>query len=207
MSLGLIGRKIGMTRIFDAEGVVRPVTVVEAGPCPVLVQRTQDVDGYTAVQLGFAAVRPERLSKPMRGVFQVLGVDAFKYLMEFRLEDGAELPPVGEVLTVSMFAAGDLVNVRGRSKGRGFAGVLKRHNFGGGRDTHGSKFHRAPGSIGTNTTPGRTLKGRKLPGQFGNKMHTIRKLKIVDVVADDNLLLIGGAVPGARGTILKISKA
>lgn len=207
MALGILGKKIGMTRVFDEKGVARSVTVVQAGPCPVLAVRTLDNDGYSAIQIGFAAVAPKKLSKPMQGVFQVLGTDAFKHLAEFRCEGVEQVPANGDVLSVEMFTPGEPVDVRGRSKGHGFSGSIKRHNFEGGKSTHGSKFHRAPGSIGTNTTPGRVKKGQKLPGQFGNKFRTIPNLKVLDRIVEENLLLIVGSVPGAVGSLLKIEKA
>lgn len=205
MALGLLGKKIGMTRVFDDKGIIRPVTVIAAGPCPVLRHRTPDVHGYSAVQLGFDAVAPEKVKKPQRGAFQVLGTDVYRYLGEFRVD--GDVPAVGEMLTVDMFAPGDAVSVRGRTRGRGFAGSHKRHGMSGGRATHGSGFHRAPGSIGQNTFPGRTFPGRRMPGQLGNVERTIQNLRIVRVMPEENILLVEGGVPGARGTILRIVKA
>lgn len=209
MSLGILGKKVGMTRVFDDQGVIRPVTVIAAGPCPVLRLRTPDVHGYSAAQIGFDVVAPERakklVKKPQQGEFQQLGTDAFRHLAEFRLD--GDVPEVGQTLTVEMFAPGDLIQVRGRTKGRGFAGVQKRHGMKGGRATHGSGFHRAPGSIGQNTFPGRTFPRQKMPGQMGNVERTIQNLRVVRVIPEENLLLVEGGVPGSRGTILRIVKA
>ncbi|RMF13248.1 MAG: 50S ribosomal protein L3 [Candidatus Dadabacteria bacterium] len=205
MALGLLAKKIGMTRVFDENGRIRPVTILKAGPCRVLRHRTVDVDGYSAVQLGFEVVRPDRISKPMRGVFQSLGTDTYRHVAEFRAE--GELPEVGAELGPDLFEKGALVNVRARTRGRGFAGVQKRHGFGGGRASHGSNFHRAPGSIGTASTPGHVKKGRKLPGQYGNKYRTIRNLVVVDVMPEEQLLLVEGGVPGAPNTLVRIEMA
>lgn len=205
MSLGILGTKVGMTRVFDDQGLIRPVTVIAAGPCPVLRLRTPEANGYSAVQVGYDVVAPGKVKKPQRGEFQVLGTDAFRHLAEFRVD--GDLPEVGQTLTVELFAPGDLISVRGKTKGRGFAGVHKRHGMSGGRATHGSGFHRAPGSIGQNTFPGRTFPRRKMPGQLGNADRTIQNLRIVRVIPEENLLLVEGGVPGARGTILRIVKA
>ena len=205
MALGLLATKVGMTRVFDENGRIRPVTILKAGPCRVLRHRTVEADGYSAVQLGFGEVRPERISKPMRGVFQSLGADTYKYLAEFRAD--GELPEVGSELGPDLFEKGARVNVRAKTRGRGFAGVQKRYGFGGGRASHGSNVHRAPGSIGTASTPGHVKKGRKLPGQFGNKYRTIRNLVVVDMIPEENLLLVEGGVPGAPNTLVRIELA
>jgi large subunit ribosomal protein L3 len=205
MPAAILGKKIGMTRVFSDTGAVVPVTVIQAGPCPVLRARTKEQDGYEAVQIGFEKTVERKLSKPMRGVFQSLGTDLYRVISEIRM-DGEPLPEAGTVLTVAAFSVGDLVNVRGRTRGHGFSGSHKRHGFKGGPAAHGSKFHRAPGSVGTNTTPGRTGKGRKLPGQFGNKFRTVRHLQVVKVIPEENLIFLRGAVPGAPGALLKIVK-
>jgi len=207
MPIGLLGKKIGMTRVFDEDGVVQPVTAIEAGPCPVVAVRDRQEDGYCAVQLAFEPVATKRLTKPQRGVFQAAGLDPHRHLAEFRIEDLETPPEAGAVWDVGSFEPGDRIHVRGTTKGRGFAGVMKRHNFGGGRDSHGSNFHRAPGSVGTATTPGRTLKGQKLPGRYGGVARTVRNLRIVAVDAERNLLLVRGGLPGARGSLLRILKA
>lgn len=207
MALGLLGKKVGMTRLFDEQGRMRSVTVIEVGPCVVLRHRLPESDGYRALQLGFDVVAPERITKPMRGVFQVLGTDAFRHVAEFRVGADVELPEPGSAMTVDLFEPGSKVNIRGRSKGRGFAGVHKRHGHSGGRASHGSGFHRAPGSIGQATQPSRVFPGVKLPGQYGNKFRTIRNLEVIQVIPEDNLLLVEGGVPGARGSLLRIVQA
>ncbi len=206
MGTGLLGRKVGMTRVFDEDGNSRGVTVVQVGPCTVVDVRTEERNGYRAVVVGFDAVNADRLTKPMRGVFQVQGVDAFRHLAEFAW-DGDELPEVGTQLNAETFTAGDKVDVRGRTKGKGFAGVHKRHGFRGGRASHGSNFHRAPGSIGNASDPGRVDKGKKMPGQYGNVNKMVRNLSVVDVLTEDNLILVDGSVPGARNSVVRVTKA
>lgn len=208
MPVGLLGKKLGMTRLFDEDGRMRQVTVVEAGPCPVLRHRTEAGDGYVAIQVGFEAVEPERLTKPMRGVFQVLGTDAYRHVAEFRLDgDEDELPDVGSTLTVGEFEPGARVDVRGRTRGRGFQGVVKRHGFAGGPASHGANFHRTPGSIGMAAFPGHVLKGQKMAGQHGSRNRTIRNLSVVQVVPEENLIMLGGGLPGARGSLVRIVRA
>ena len=209
---GLLGAKVGMTQVYDAAGGEVPVTVVKAGPCAVLQVRTQSVDGYEAVQLGFGA-KPRRLcskseSGHVSGLFSGLveksvlgsGDGGFRFVREFRLEGADSKPAAGDVLTVSMFAEVAHVDVTGTSKGRGFAGVMKRHNFGGVCASHGvKKVHRSGGSTGQSTDPGRVFKGTKMPGRFGGVRATVRRQKVVAVDAEKNLLLIRGAVPGFNG--------
>ena len=199
---GIIGKKLGMTQLFDQEsGVVTPVTVIEAGPCPVVSVRTADADGYTALQLAFGEVKERKLSKPEIGHLKHAGVAAHRHLIEFRDAEGFA---VGETVTVEAFAPGDAVKVSGRSKGKGFAGTIKRHNFASGPKSHGSHNVRAPGSIGASATPSRVFKGIRGPGQMGNKRVTQRGLEIVDVIADQNLLLVRGSVPGPKGQVVEI---
>ncbi len=203
----LLGKKLGMTRIFDAEGSALAVTVIEAGPCYVVQKKTAATDGYDAVQLGFIRKRLEKCPKPLRGHFEKHGFKSgFRYLKEFRLGsvDGLE---VGQELDVSQFAIGDRINVIGYSKGRGFAGVIKRWGFQRGPETHGSMSHRAPGSIGASAFPSRVIKGKKLPGRMGNSRVTMLDLQVVDVRPELNLLLVKGAVPGARHGLLLIKKS
>ncbi|QIT56409.1 50S ribosomal protein L3 [Aquisalimonas sp. 2447] len=201
MAIGIVGRKRGMTRIFTESGAAVPVTVIEATPNRVTQLKTQDVDGYSAVQVTTGTRRPNRVTKPEAGHFAKAGVDAGRGLWEFRLGDGEEPAfEVGGEIKVDLFEAGQHVDVRGVSKGKGFQGGVKRHNFATQDATHGnSKSHRAPGSIGQNQSPGRVFKGKKMAGQMGNKSATQPNLEIVRVDAERNLLLVKGAVPGPTG--------
>ncbi|HEY9721751.1 MAG TPA: 50S ribosomal protein L3 [Oscillatoriaceae cyanobacterium] len=203
MAMGLIGQKVGMTTIFDNEGRAVPVTVVHAGPCLVVQKKTKDTDGYEAVQVGYGAQKESRLSKGEQGHFNKSGQAAVRVLREFRLNAG-ESYDVGHAFKVDLFAAGELVDVTGTSIGRGFAGLQKRWNAGRGPMSHGSKFHRHPGSIGAGTTPSRVFKGRKMAGRMGNAQVTVKKLTVVGVDAERNLLLIKGGVPGVEGGTLII---
>jgi large subunit ribosomal protein L3 len=198
----LLGRKLGMTQVFGDDGHVERVTVVEAGPCHVTAIRTPDRDGYEAVQLGFAEVKEKRLTKAERGHLKKADAPPLRRLAEFRDEAG-ELQ-VGETVTVAVFEKGQTVKVSGTSKGKGFQGTIKRHNFSRGPVSHGSHNVRAPGSIGASATPSRVFKGIRGPGQMGNHRVTQRGLEVVDVRADDNLLLLRGSVPGPRGGIVEI---
>lgn len=202
---GLIGKKLGMTQIFTEEGRAIPVTVLEAGPCPVVQVKTAERDGYAAVQLGFGRKKERRVRRPEAGGAARAGLDyAPAVLAEFVLGDGHEYEP-GEQLTVEIFEPGAKVKVTGTTKGRGFAGVMKRHGFGGGRASHGkNSILRAPGSIGPGTDPSRVIKGRKMAGQYGNSRHTELNLTVERVIPDRNLLLVRGAVPGPRNHIVYI---
>ncbi len=203
---GLIGKKIGMTRIFDEAGIQIPVTVIEAGPCPVVSVRSQEQDGYQAVQLGFGAKKLKRTSKAELGHVAKAGLEAAPRLMrEFRTGDGEEYE-VGQHLTVELFEAGDRVKVTGRSKGRGFQGVVKRHGFRGRPASHGHPMSRNPGSLGPGTDPSRVIKGKKMPGRMGGDRQTIRNLQVVRVDGERNLLFVKGGVPGARDGYVLISK-
>jgi len=203
---GLIGRKIGMTRIFDDEGVQVPVTVIEAGPCPVVQVKSDETDGYQAVQLGYGARKARRATRPERGHAEKAGLEETPRLMrEFRLTDG-ESYEVGQSLTVGLFEPGDLVKVTGHSKGRGFQGVVKRHGFAGRPGGHGHPMSRTPGSIGPGTDPSRVIKGKKLPGRMGGTRTTIRNMQVVRVDGERNLLFVKGGVPGARDGYVLISK-
>jgi large subunit ribosomal protein L3 len=203
---GLIGKKIGMTRIFNEEGVQIPVTVIEAGPCPVVQVRSQEQDGYRAVQLGYGAKKAKRTPRAETGHATKAGLEAAPRLMrEFRVGDGEEYE-VGQQLTVELFEAGDRVKVTGRSKGRGFQGVVKRHGFAGRPATHGHPMSRNPGSLGPGTDPSRVIKGKKLPGRMGGTRSTIRNMQIVRVDGERNLLFVKGGVPGARDGYVLISK-
>ncbi len=208
MAPGILGKKIGMTQLFDADGRVVPVTVLQAGPCVVVQRKSAGKDGYEAVQLGLVDFRREKLvNKPARGHFAKAGVEPARFLREFRLEDGTEGLQPGDRVLAEEFRPKQKVDVIGISKGKGFQGVVKRHNFRGGRATHGSMFHRAPGSIGQSAYPSRVFKGVRLPGQMGGKRVTVRGLEIVDVQADANVILVRGAVPGARGGFVAIRRA
>ena len=203
----LIGKKLGMTQRFAEDGSVIPLTVVQAGPCVIVQRKTKERDGYDAVQMGLVETgRKIKATKPMEGHFQKAGVAPVRVLREFEVATDDETE-VGAAIKVTVFAAEDTVNVSGLSKGKGFAGVMKRHGFKGGRASHGSMFHRAPGSIGQSASPSRVLPGMKGPGQMGNERVTVKNLKIVDVIEDENLLLIKGAVPGAKGSYVEIVKA
>ncbi|MEX0936106.1 MAG: 50S ribosomal protein L3 [Gemmatimonadota bacterium] len=203
---GLIGRKIGMTRVFDDEGTAVPVTVVEAGPCPVVQVRDEARDGYRAVQLGFGRQKEKRSSKAELGHAASVGLDyAPRVLREFRISGETEIEP-GQEITVELFQPGDRVKVVGTSKGRGFQGVVKRHGFAGRPGSHGHPMSRTPGSMGPGTDPSRVIKGKKLPGQMGAHRTTVRNLEIVRVDTERNLLFVKGGVPGARHSYLFISK-
>jgi len=203
---GLIGKKIGMTRIFDEAGVQIPVTVIEAGPCAVVQVKSEESDGYCAVQLGFGTQKAKRASKAEQGHAAKAGLDAAPRLMrEFPVENGEEYE-VGQQLTVEVFEAGDRVKVTGRSKGRGFQGVVKRHGFSGRPASHGHSGGRTPGSMGPGTDPSRVIKGKKLPGRMGGTRTTIRNLQVVRVDGKRNLIFVKGGVPGARNGYVLISK-
>ena len=207
MKKGIIGRKIGMTQIFDDIGNVIPVTVIEAGPCVVVQKKTTENDGYDAVQLGFGAVKEKHLTKADMGHFKKAGVDNKKHLKEFRLE-GAAAMNVGDTITADTFAAGEKVDVTGTSKGHGYSGAVKRWGHHILRMTHGTgPVHREVGSLSANSSPSRVFKNKHMPGQYGNEKVTIQNLEIVKVDADRNLLLIKGNVPGANGAILTIKES
>ncbi|MGB9779932.1 50S ribosomal protein L3 [Caldanaerobacter sp.] len=203
MKKGILGRKHGMTQIFDEKGEVIPVTVIEAGPCVVVQKKTEDKDGYNAIQVGFGDISEKRVNKPLLGHFKKAGVAPKKYLREFRLDDisGYE---VGTEIKVDIFKPGDRVDVTGISKGKGFAGVIKRYGARRGPMSHGSKYHRRVGSMGATTDPGRTLKGKKMPGRMGGERVTIKNLEVVKVDPELNLLVIKGSVPGPKGSLLII---
>jgi large subunit ribosomal protein L3 len=206
MTTGILGKKLGMTQVFDTEGKVIPVTVIEAGPCTVVQRKTAQRDGYEAVQIGFGAARAHKVGKPMLGHFQKAGKGTFHALQEIRLE-GADPLDVGAEIKVDIFKEGDVVDVMGHTKGRGFAGFMKRWNFRGGRATHGSMFHRAPGSIGASAWPSRVIKNMKMAGQYGNERVTILNLRVVGVQPEKNLLLVRGAVPGAKNSLVFVRRA
>jgi large subunit ribosomal protein L3 len=203
MQKAIIAKKIGMTQVFADNGLLIPVTVLEAGPCVVVQKKTVDNDGYDAIQVGFGDVKVKKLNKPMKGQFDKAGVEPKKVLKEFRLEDTSAYE-VGAEIKADVFAAGDKVDVTGTSKGKGYAGVIKRHGQSRGPMSHGSKSHRVTGSNGAATSPGRVMKGKKMAGQMGNVRVTVQNLEIVKADAEKNLLLIKGAVPGNKGTVVVI---
>ena len=202
----LIGKKLGMTQIFDKDGQLVPVTVIEAGPCSVVQRKTVATDGYEAVQLGYGAQKQERIVKPLIGHFKKAGLAAMRELREVRVE-ADDASKAGDTLTAAIFEGVNFVDVLGTTKGKGFQGVVKRYNFGGGRATHGSHFHRTTGSIGMKEKPGRVFKGKKMAGQMGSTDVTVQSLKVVQVRAAENLILVKGAVPGANGTTLVVREA
>ncbi len=205
---GLIGVKVGMTQVFDADGTVIPVTVIKAGPCVVVQRKMKDKDGYDALQLGLVEfVRPGRVKKPRAGHFKKAGVPPCRVLREFRLADGDALNVGDQVLVNQVFQPSDAIRVTGTSKGRGFAGLIKRHHFRGGAATHGSMFHRAPGSIGASAYPSRVLPGMRAAGHMGDERVTVDGLKVVRIQNEENLLVVKGAVPGRNGGYVIIEKA
>ncbi|WP_287131280.1 50S ribosomal protein L3 [Candidatus Cyanaurora vandensis] len=204
MALGLLGRKLGMTQIFSESGEAIPVTVVECGPCIVTQVKTQDKDGYNAIQVGFGNVSEKALTQPELGHLKKHEIVPLRHLQEFRL-DAPPTMNVGEEVSPDLFMAGQKVDVRGLSIGKGFAGTVKRHHFGRGPKSHGSKNYRAPGSIGAGTTPGRVFPGVRMPGRMGNKQVTVRKLTVVRVDAERKFIIIKGALPGCEGNLLRIT--
>ena len=209
MAPGILGKKIGMTQFFDAAGRVEPVTVLQAGPCVVVQRKSAAKDGYEAIQVGLVDfVKDRRVNKPVKGHFAKVGVEPARFLREFRLDGAADSAyKPGDRILAADFKIKQRVDVIGKSKGKGFQGVVKRHGFAGGPATHGAMFHRAPGSIGQSSYPSRVLKGMRLPGQMGNKRVTAKGLEIVDVLPDDNVILVRGAVPGANGGYVTIRSA
>jgi len=206
MKKAIIGRKLGMTQIFDKKGSVIPVTVIEAGPCIIAQVKTIEKDGYEAIQLGFGEIKDKHINKPEKGHLAKNNIANKKHLREFRLES-IEGMNVGDEIKADIFAAGEKIDVQGTSKGKGFQGVIKRHGQHRGPMGHGSMYHRRPGSMGPTSTPGRVFKGKKLPGHMGKVTVTVQNLDVVRVDMDKNVLLIKGSVPGAKGAILKIKSA
>lgn len=205
---GIIGIKLGMTRVFAEDGAAVPCTVVQAGPCVVVQRRTKQTDGYDAVQLGLVEfVKPQRISKPMTGHFKKANVAPMRMLREIRLDESADESKVGDRVLVDRFAPGELVDVTGVSKGKGFQGGVKRWHYAGGDATHGSMFHRAPGGIGASSFPSRVWPGQHFPGHMGHERKTIKNLRVVKIDNEENLLLVRGAVPGPAGCYLLIRKS
>ena len=205
MKKAILGKKVGMTQIFDETGKVIPVTVIEAGPCTVAQVKTVETDGYDAIQLGFVDVKESKLNKPEAGHFAKAKLSPKKHLREFRLTDASY--NVGDEIKADVFAAGEMVDIQGKTKGKGFQGVIKRHGQSRGPMGHGSMYHRRPGSMGSTSTPGRVFKGKKLPGHMGVQTVTIQNLDVVRVDMDKNVVLVKGSVPGPKGAILKIKKS
>ena len=205
MCKGLMGKKLGMTGLFASDGRVIPVTVIQAGPCVVTQIKTKAVDGYNALQLGFEEVKPRHVTKPRQGHFRKSGDSCFRHVQEFPV-DRPEDYAVGQRITLDIFTVGERVDVRGTTKGRGFAGVIKKEGFSGGRTTHGSKCHRIPGSIGSSAWPSRVFKGKGLPGHYGAERQTMQRIEIVDIRPEEHLLLVRGAVPGPAAGLVAIKK-
>ena len=206
MNVALIGKKIGMTQVFDENNRLIPVTVIEAGPCPVTQVMSTEKDGYSAVQIGFRPQKEHRLSKPKLGHFKKSGIEPLSQLQEFRTHEDSGLS-VGDILTVDKFESGQKIDVIGTSKGRGFQGVVKRYGFAGGPASHGSMFHRRGGSYGMCQWPGHVIKGKKMPGHMGDVRRTVQNLEIVQVNADKNLILVKGSIPGSRGSLVTVRTA
>jgi large subunit ribosomal protein L3 len=206
MTTGILGKKLGMSQIFDAQGRVVPVTVIEAGPCTIIQRKKRQSDGYDAVQIGFGSKKAHRVNKPMLGHFQHAGKGAFGALRELRVESDSSLE-VGQEIRVDIFREGDFVDVTGQTKGRGFAGVVKRWGFKGGPGSHGSMHHRAPGSIGGSSWPSRVFKNMKMGGHYGNERVTVLNLRVVAIQTEKNLLLVRGAVPGAKNGFVFVRRA
>jgi large subunit ribosomal protein L3 len=206
VSLGLLGNKIGMTQIFDKSGNIIPVTILKVGPCVITQVKTTLKDGYNAIQVGYGDIAPKMLTQPQLGHLQKSNIQPLKYLKEFHVNDPTNFK-VGQILNVESFFTGQLINITGKSIGKGFSGLQKRHNFARGPMSHGSKNHRAPGSIGMGTSPGRVLPGKKMAGQLGNKNVNVKKLKIIQVNHDENILVVKGAVPGKPGNLLSITSS
>ncbi len=204
MKKAILGKKIGMTQMFRADGTMIPVTVIEAGPCPVIQKKTVGTDGYEAVQVGYGELREKLSNKPKTGHFAKAGVKPLRYMREFKLDD-ANSYEVGQVIKADAFAEGDKIDVRGVSKGKGFQGVIKRHNQHRGKMTHGSHYHRGVGSMSANSSPSRVFKHKNLPGHMGSETVTVQNLEVVRVDVERNLLLVKGAVPGPKGGLVSVT--
>ena len=207
MNKFLLGKKIGMTQIFNENGLSIPVTVIQAGPCAVVQKKTVENDGYTALKLGFEEIPEKKLNKPDKGLFTKIKVTSRKYLKEFRIDDVAKYEVGQEIKVADMFTSGDKIDVSGISKGKGFQGTIKRYGQSGGPETHGSMYHRRVGSMGSNTSPARVFKGKRLPGHMGVDKITVQNLDVVKVDSERNLLLVKGAVPGPKGGLIVVREA
>jgi len=202
--MGILGKKIGMTRVYSEVGQSIPVTVIEAGPCKVLQVKTETTDGYNAIQVGFTEKKPFRVNKPLGGHFKKSSSDGFYFVREFRVDDSAAYEVGQEITLDAVMKIGDIVDVQGTSKGKGFQGVIRRHGFAGGGAGHGSMFHRAPGSIGCSAYPGKVIKGKKMPGRMGNDTVLRKNVLVVDIRPEENVVLLKGPLPGAKNGLLKI---
>src|SRR6476661_5908540 len=207
MVTGLIGKKVGMTQLFAADGTVAPATVIKAGPCVVAQVKTAGTDGYEAVQIGLVESKPTKENKPTQGHFKKAGVPATRVRREVKVAAGGDAPKAGDQISVGIFAENDRVDVIGTSRGKGFQGVVRRHHFAGGRATHGSMFHRAPGSIGASSFPSRVVRGMRMAGHMGADRVTVRNLKVVQVDAENNLIIVEGGIPGAPSSYVVVRKA
>ncbi len=205
MSTGILGKKIGMTSVFESDGRLVPVTIVQAGPCVITQIKNIKTDGYEALQLGFGEVDMKKMNKPESGHFEKSGDKGFSTLREFRVENTEDYE-LGQVIDLSMFKVGDKIVLSGISKGRGFQGTVKRHGFARGPETHGCRNHRKPGSIGQSAWPARVIKGKRMPGRMGNDRITVKNLKVVDIKSEENIILIKGAVPGSKTGIVELKK-
>lgn len=203
-TMGILGKKLGMTRVYNEMGVAIPVTVVETGPCTVLQVKTEAIDGYNAIQVGFGEKKATRINKPLAGHFKKAGTEGFATIREFRIDSVEEFATGQQILVDTVLKVGTLVDVQGISKGKGFQGVMKRHGFKGGGAAHGSGFHRAPGSIGCSAWPGKVIKGKKMPGRMGNETILKKNTTVVDVRSEENIVLLKGSIPGAKNGLLKI---
>ena len=203
-TMGLLGKKIGMTRVYNEMGAVIPVTVIEAGPCKVLQVKSQANEGYNAIQVGFGDKKAQRVNKPAAGHFKKADTDGYYHIREFRVENPEDYQAGQDINLVGLFKTGDVIDVQGISQGKGFQGVMKRHGFAGGPGGHGSKFHRRPGSIGMSAWPGRVVKGKKLPGRMGTDTVLRKNVLVIDVREDDNLILVKGPIPGSKQSLLKL---
>ena len=205
MCKGLIGKKLGMTALFTSDGEYIPVTVVQVGPCVVTQIKAMSSDGYNAIQLGFGERKRSHINKPMQGHLKKSGAGYFEFLREVPVDDPGEYK-LGQTIGLDLFTVGERIDVTGTTKGRGFSGVIKRHGFHGGKKTHGSRSHRIPGSIGCSAWPAKVIRGKKMPGQYGNTRKTVRNLEIIDIRPEQNLMLIKGAVPGAGNGLVEVKK-
>lgn len=203
-TMGLMGKKVGMSRVYTERGDMVPVTVIETGPCVVLQKKTVDKEGYNAIQLGFGARKESRLTKPMAGHVKAAAKGGFQHIREFRVADPSQYEVGQEIMVTDLFKAGDLVDIQAAAKGRGFQGVVRRHGFKGGRATHGSMFHRAPGSIGCSAWPSRVIKGKRLPGHMGTNLVTKKNCMVIDVRPEQNVVIVKGGVPGANQGLIQI---
>ena len=204
MSIGILGNKIGMTQIFDKSGDIIPVTIIKVGPCIITQIKTVKTDGYNAIQIGYGNINNLKITKPKLGHFKKFNIQALKYLQEYKVTNPENFS-VGQIINTEIFDSIKVINISGKTCGKGFSGSHKRHNFARGPMSHGSKNHRAPGSIGQGTSPGRVFPGKKMPGQLGNKMTTVKNLEVIEINPIDNLLIIKGSIPGKPGNLVNIT--